>query len=60
MSNRDFEIIIANTDMTDPDELRDVLEMLAKEADKNQAEIKRLKKQLNAVNAMFPSTVVKA
>ena len=59
-TKRDFQVIIKNTDMDDPDELRDVLAMLAQEADKNSAEIKRLKAALKRVNAMYPSTAEKS
>jgi hypothetical protein len=59
MTDKDFEVIIRNTDMQDPDELRDVLAMLGKQVDTDQKKIKRLESQLKRVNAMFPSTARK-
>lgn len=56
MSNKDFEVIIKNTDMNDPDELRDVLAMLAKQVDTDQRKIKRLEAALKRVNDAVPST----
>ena len=48
--DNDFEVIIRNTDLNDPDELRDVLTMLCKQVDASQKKIRQLEARLKKSN----------
>lgn len=50
------EVILKNTDIEDPAELKDVLVQQAAVIDRLVAQVKRQQKQIEKINAMYPST----
>lgn len=50
------EVILKNTDIEDPAELKDVLVQQAVVIDRLVAQVKRQQKQIKKINAMYPST----
>lgn len=53
----DFEVMLEQAG-DDEEELRDVLAMMGAAIDKNTARVKRIEKQIEKINAMYPSTKV--
>ena len=59
MANKNFSKMLQHCNDADP-ELRDVLVMLAREVERQAAEIERLQAQMNRVNEAQPITALRA